>query len=1138
MTSIDFSDVTNANNIFRIGNDYVDFSSVQSNVNTFLTNSISELLTASQNSYNMERVIKSQKQKLREVNDNIYFTKAQPATNENKSALKKLHEQKVKLEDSIQSLLPVQTTYDDELDKRYFSLRSELLNLPLDNRTVIEYTMEDGTRKAFTVSPKVVDDVMNKIQNGLYHLEETTTYGSDVIDDFDLTKIKNIAVIDVPYKSNVKNQNEGSFFMYYNTASLLNLQRYQIYTESDEINTENCLVYALNQNGINTDNIKHHLSADIPRTKLTEIAKVLGITITLHYFDKTYKIKTYKYNKNQPINAEIAIYENHYFIHEPVNYHLWTIKNYQEFLKTKDTTIYRKMSNGYYDRSSSYKTNSLTFIREMFLNDHFKPLNQLKVQNILAYVNNVKNITLIQNQTESCTIKPKFEKEPFTKHDLLLNNKDIIEYVRQDFINQNKDNDYDIVFADFEATTDKAIHEPYLIAYNSIKDPRITTITGSNCAEKFIKIMKQNKRIYFHNLKYDWQFLFKSIKIRSSIEQGSKIYSITGANNLKFVDSYKMISFKLEDFASVFGLDVSKQLCPYDLYTSESVLKPYIRIEKVKEYFENENTFNQFIDQATDRIKDDKFHHLHYASDYCKMDVNVLYQGLMIFNYWVRSQIEINTFKFLTSSSIAQEFAIHQGCFEDVSQLEGSLRKFTERAAWGGRVCLRNNEPTHVIGDMQDFDGVSLYPSAMARIKGFPKGLPEVFTAQDWKTENIFKSDYYIVKIKILQVKEWLDIPVFRIDLEDKVLWPSEKDNIYHEIVVDKITLEDMINFQGVEYEVIEGVYWNNGFNNKINDTIKHVFDIRTKYKKEGNKVQELYKLIMNSIYGKTMTKESKTSTKYIYGHEEAMKFLNKNFNMIKRYLTADDEIYIMTMKENYLKHRNMVHCGAYTLSMSKRIMNEVIHTAKLINCPVFYTDTDSLHLPDKKVDELELKYQEIYNRQLQGSNLGQFHCDFSLPAAQNIKATESIFISPKIYCDRVVGDPIQVITKYNEATDTFDQYRKYMNGNEVKATKNIITMTAEEDNVMVEKANLDDKGMVFKYHFRLKGVSEKSITYLAKEYYHDNIIDLYKSGQDVIFDLLCDKQVKFDFLKTGGVSSKQKFLRKIQFKPVVTIHL
>ena len=82
---------------------------------------------------------------------------------------------------------------------------------------------------------------------------------------------------------------------------------------------------------------------------------------------------------------------------------------------------------------------------------------------------------------------------------------------------------------------------------------------------------------------------------------------------------------------------------------------------------------------------------------------------------------------------------------------------------------------------------------------------------------------------------------------------------------VDKITLEDLIEFQDVSFIIIRGYYFNEGFNSKINHVIQFLFQKRLDLKKVGNKAEMIYKLIMNSSYGRSLMKAVEHETHDFY---------------------------------------------------------------------------------------------------------------------------------------------------------------------------------------------------------------------------------------------------------------------------------
>lgn len=56
--------------------------------------------------------------------------------------------------------------------------------------------------------------------------------------------------------------------------------------------------------------------------------------------------------------------------------------------------------------------------------------------------------------------------------------------------------------------------------------------------------------------------------------------------------------------------------------------------------------------------------------------------------------------------------------------------------------------------------------------------------------------------------------------------------------MVDKITLEDYIKFYGIEFEVIEGLYWHEGSNREVTPTIQLLKNLRDDYKQLGNPLE------------------------------------------------------------------------------------------------------------------------------------------------------------------------------------------------------------------------------------------------------------------------------------------------------------
>ena len=91
-------------------------------------------------------------------------------------------------------------------------------------------------------------------------------------------------------------------------------------------------------------------------------------------------------------------------------------------------------------------------------------------------------------------------------------------------------------------------------------------------------------------------------------------------------------------------------------------------------------------------------------------------------------------------------------------------------------------------------------------------------------------------------------------------------------------------------------------------------------------------------------------------------------------------------------------------LSMSKRIMNEVMTLSEDEGLSIWYQDTDSIMINYEHVNILGQKFKEKYGRELIGNDMGQFHCDFLAPpgSTTDVYAIESLFLAKKVYMNKL----------------------------------------------------------------------------------------------------------------------------------------
>ena len=150
------------------------------------------------------------------------------------------------------------------------------------------------------------------------------------------------------------------------------------------------------------------------------------------------------------------------------------------------------------------------------------------------------------------------------------------------------------------------------------------------------------------------------------------------------------------------------------------------------------------------------------------------------------------------------------------------------------------------------------------------------------------------------------------------------------------------------------------------------------------------------------------------------------------------------------------------------------------IGCRIYYQDTDSMHIVKEDLDKLEKAFEEKYNRPLKGTNLGQFHTDFSsFTGREDVEhAIESIFLMKKMYINKLLM-----------------------------------------------------KDGTVEFMFRGKGLTTKSILALARESFNNDLMTLYEDlfkGNTLTFDLT-QGQPCFRMAKDLSVVNIEEFKRKIK---------
>ena len=982
----------------------------------------------------------------------------------------------------------------------------------------------------------------------IYDIEKTPDWFYDADNKYELppwSLINEIKIFPLKQYQNVYKDNGGHFFEYLNNSPQFEkvnecFKRLQIFDklsidgkiQREELN-DCCLIYALKMSGLFSEDKLNLMRMRIKTRYLSikalkELCQQFHFKIVKHKIDDEAKGKN-KVNKETfgPDDAEIIIhlcqYHDHYFIDELTEFTTYYIKHIDELTeddynkRMKDGKLVVVDFNNPKEKSRFASTSDL--VREWFKQERFSPITYATASILKTDLyDHVKDEDYPLEFDEKSCLKLIQEKKFKTSKDK----------TNQKFggkKNKDKKAIPSYWYADFEADVSGSIHKPYMCVVHSADGLINHTFKGEYCAKQLLEILPDGAICYFHNFAYDWCMFnrFASRTTKSPIKKGSKLYKTDiryYKKTLTFKDTYPIFMCKLADLPKAFKLEgIKKELFPYNYYTlerlktNEGVINEAGRHEAKRWTKEDYKTFNENIDSIEGcRLSENTFDMYKYAEFYCQQDVRILREAFEKLCKGFMDEFKIDVKECLTTPSLANKFFSRE-VYEPNGNLYyvgGHVREFISRAVYGGRCMCAYNKKWHTTKSIYDYDAVSLYPSAMRRlwtVEGKPEVLkvvnPEIVYKQmpeyllPYNTSNGIGA--FVVEIKILKANKHYAFPLI-IQHTNSRSSATHNGNYYDDnikepikMVVDNIMLEDLIEFQQIEFQVIKGYVWNGKRDYKIQEVIQKIFDSRLKYKAEKNPLEQLYKLIMNSSYGKTIQKPVETELKYVSKWKksdeepsEYERYLQKNYNKIIEIIEINDNCAYIKSKKQIDNHFNFSLLGVQVLSMSKRIMNEVMCLGFDLGCHIYYQDTDSMHIECDDLPKLEEAFEKKYKRTLRGKAMGQFHSDF--PKFKDIvdgkevereevpHSIESYFIMKKVYID-----------KLTDSTGDID------------------------------------------YMIRGKGLTQNSIKYAGKRY--QGLMNLYKSlfnGNKEKFDLT-KGQPSFEMNNNFTVSSRKAFIREIK---------
>ena len=137
---------------------------------------------------------------------------------------------------------------------------------------------------------------------------------------------------------------------------------------------------------------------------------------------------------------------------------------------------------------------------------------------------------------------------------------------------------------------------------------------------------------------------------------------------------------------------------PYDIYTYEHVSNGSASIKSALDIL-NDSDKQQFlnnVEQWNCGMDNQMFDLIKHSSIYCTMDCKVLMDGYEVFRKWMLEHTGLDIDHYITIQSLASDFMLKSGCYNNVFQLSGVLQQYITRAVVGGRCMTANNKMYHV----------------------------------------------------------------------------------------------------------------------------------------------------------------------------------------------------------------------------------------------------------------------------------------------------------------------------------------------------------------------------------------------------------------------------------------------------------
>ena len=359
-------------------------------------------------------------------------------------------------------------------------------------------------------------------------------------------------------------------------------------------------------------------------------------------------------------------------------------------------------------------------------------------------------------------------------------------------------------------------------------------------------------------------------------------------------------------------------------------------------------------------IKDNKvillrnFHSL-TSIDTKGMNALQFHETVLYVKNQLMNKLNININDYSSLPNIALAAAYKNKCFDNVYTMTGLPKYFAQKCIYGGLIrTLYDN--CFEVDDVTCFDINSSYGTSMNMMKGIPTGRPKPF----YKSipQN---ACYAFIQIKISNIRN---------DVLGRYKFVREGI-----MFVDSVMYNEIVKYVDCDIEVINGYYFDEGFNNNINSFSKVLYELR-----KDEKLNKLGKNMLSSLYGKSLQSAQQFKTKLVPKSKLNM-FIAEygNFIYSMNEIKKSDTVNVKLMKSLNLNY-NMPQFGVQVLSESRKRINDIINYCVEQNLLIYSIKTDSFTISNNDINEFTKKC-------IIGNELGQFKIEYQ---ANHVKYTSA----------------------------------------------------------------------------------------------------------------------------------------------------